>query len=145
MEKVTIRINLSVLFLSTRNLMHSILGFLTCADVANLCVAYNSTPQADRKIAKMLAAYLYLQKHMMATDRSFYYNLYESTRFLEFENAYIAYLMEKPEELANLNDKRRRVMTYLRQLLDRAQSGNVADLIEQLADDPEIPMGKLLR
>lgn len=36
-------------------------------------------------------------------------------------------------------------MNELRKILTQAQSEEVLPMIEQLADDPEIPMGKLLR
>lgn len=93
MENNPRRINLTQLFHSVRTIMHSILGFLNSDDVLVLCNTYATTPKADPKIAKMLAAYFYLQKHMLATDRSFYYNIYDSARFREFENSYISFLV----------------------------------------------------
>ena len=145
MENNPRKINLTQLFHSVKTIMHSILGFLNTDDVLVLCNTYATTPKADQKIGKMLAAYFYLQKHMLATDRSFYYNIYDSSRFREFEYSYISFLVQRCEELAQLQGKRNKVMNQLRNILTRAQSGEVVTMIEQLADDPEIPMGKLLR
>lgn len=64
--------------------MRTILTFLDNEDITILCDTYETTPQADPQITAILSAYIYLRKHLLATDRSFYYNLYDDSHFLEF-------------------------------------------------------------
>lgn len=70
------------LLVATKLVFYTVLEFLDTSDLSDLYMSVKGASNSNHaSLVAILQSYLYIRLHMMSTDRSYYFFVYENSRF----------------------------------------------------------------